>query len=250
MKLTATALLCSAAMAVPGQAQDAPTGDAPPPQATEIVPPSEAPAGRQVYTPADFARYAPKTAADMIQQVPGFQIRESEQLRGLGQATGNVLFNGKRSSTKSDSLFDLLTRIPAANVERIEIVDGATLDIPGLSGQVANVVYQSNALSGQFAWTGEMRAHYADPLFTRGSVSISGRSGALEYEAGIDNSNAGRSAAGGPTLIRNGSGAIIETRSDVWTSNYDAPKLSGKLTWTGAGGSARPRGLPANLLTL
>jgi hypothetical protein len=237
MKLTAAALLCSAAMAAPVMAQDAPTGDAPPPQPTEVVPPSEAPAGRQVYTPADFARYAPKTAADMIQQVPGFQIRESEQLRGLGQATGNVLFNGKRSSTKSDSLFDLLTRIPAANVERIEIVDGATLDIPGLSGQVANVVYQSNALSGQFAWTGEMRAHYADPLFTRGSVSISGRSGALEYEAGIDNSNAGRSAAGGPTLIRNGSGAIIETRSDVWTSNYDAPKLSGKLTWTGAGGS-------------
>ena len=157
MKLTATALLCSAAMAVPGQAQDAPTGDAPPPQPTEVVPPSEAPAGRQVYTPADFARYAPKTAADMIQQVPGFQIRESEQLRGLGQATGNVLFNGKRSSTKSDSLFDLLTRIPAANVERIEIVDGATLDIPGLSGQVANIVYQSSSLSGQFAWTGEMR---------------------------------------------------------------------------------------------
>ncbi|WP_126176840.1 TonB-dependent receptor plug domain-containing protein [Tsuneonella rigui] len=237
MKLTATALLCSAAMAVPGQAQDAPIRDAPPPQATEIVPPSETPAGRQVYTPADFARYAPKTAADMIQQVPGFQIRESEQLRGLGQATGNVLFNGKRSSTKSDSLFDLLSRIPAANVERIEIVDGATLDIPGLSGQVANIVYQSSSLSGQFAWTGEMRAHYADPLFTRGSVSISGRSGALEYEAGIDNSGAGRSAAGGPTLIRGGSGAIIETRSDEWTSNYDAPKVSGKLTWTGAGGS-------------
>ncbi len=234
---TLAALLAGAAFAPPVLAQEAPTGDAPAPQPTEVPVPSEAPAGRQVYTPADFARYAPKTAADMIQQVPGFQVRESEQLRGLGQATGNVLFNGKRSSIKSDSLYDLLTRIPASTVERIEIVDGATLDIPGLSGQVANIVYQSAALSGQFAWTGQVRAHYADPLFTRASASVSGRSGAFEYELGLDNSNAGRSAAGGPTRILDGSGSLIEARSDIWTSNYDAPKLSGKGTWTGANGN-------------
>ncbi len=238
MKLTVAAtLLCSAAFVSPAAAQDVETGDAAPPQSTEVASPTEGPAGRQVYTPADFTRYAPKTAADMIQQIPGFNIRESEQLRGLGQATGNVLFNGKRSSTKSESLFNLLTRIPATNVERIEIVDGATLDIPGLSGQVANIVYQSNALSGQFAWTGQVRAHYADPLFTRGSVSVSGRSGALEYEAGIDNSDAGRSAAGGPTRILDRDNVLTELRSDTWTSNYDAPKISGKVTWNGAGGS-------------
>jgi hypothetical protein len=237
MKTATLAALLSGAALHPAYAQETETGDAPPPQPAQVTVSSEAPAGRQVYTPADFARYAPKTAADMIQQVPGFQVRESEQLRGLGQATGNVLFNGKRPSVKSDSLFSLLTRIPAANVERIEIVDGATLDIPGLSGQVANIVYQANGMSGQFAWTGEVRAHYADPLFTRANASVSGRSGALEYEVGIDNSDAGRSAAGGPTRILDANGAVTELRSDVWTSNYDAPKISGKLTWTGAGGS-------------
>jgi hypothetical protein len=234
---TLAALLSGAAFAQPALAQQAETGDAPAPQPTDVPAPSQAPAGRQVYTPADFARYAPKTAADMIQQIPGFGVRESEQLRGLGQATGNVLFNGKRSSVKSDSLFTLLTRIPASNVERIEIVDGATLDIPGLSGQVANIVYQSSSFSGQFSWTGEVRAHYADPLYTRANVSLGGRSGALEYEVGIDNSDAGRGAAGGPTLIRNASGVITEARLDRFTSNYEAPKASGKLTWTGAGGS-------------
>jgi hypothetical protein len=240
MKIAAAlSLLATSALTAPAFAQDAPTtGDAPPPAPAEVVPPDAAPEGRKVYTPADFARYAPKTAQDMMQQLPGFQIRNSETLRGLGQATGNVLFNGQRPSTKSDDLQTLLSRIPAANVTRIEIVDGATLDIPGLSGQVANIVYNSTqALSGQFSWTGEMRAHYADPLFTRGAVSVSGASGALQYELGLDNNQAGRSAAGGPTLIFNGAGAITETRNDVWTSNYDAPKLSGKLTWTGAGGS-------------
>lgn len=220
--------------ACPVQAQNAPeSGDAPAPD-PQPVPPTAAVSG-QVYTAADFARYAPINALDMLGEVPGFTIRESEQLRGLGQATGNVLFNGQRPTSKTDSLQTLLTRIPAGNVERIEILDGATLDIPGLSGQVANIVYQADGLSGQFSWRPQFRAHYADPLFTRGDVSVSGRSGAIEYELGFSNDDAGRSAAGGPTLIFGAAGTVIETREDVWTSNYDAPIFSGKVTWDGPG---------------
>src|SRR5690349_9121072 len=197
-----------------------------------------APTEPRTYVPADFTQFAPANALDMLNRVPGFGIKEEDSDRGLGQATGNVVINGQRISGKSNDVVTELTRIPAANVERIEIVDGATLDIPGLSGQVANIVYEaSKGLSGQFAWTGEVRAHYADPLYTRASVSVSGKSGALEYEAGIDNSDAGRGAAGGPTVILNGNGGLIENRIDRFTSNYEAPKLSGKVTWTGAGGS-------------
>ncbi len=227
----------------PAAAQDGESGDAPPPEPTMVeTPPSEttaaeAPAGRQVYTPADFARYAPKNALDMLSQVPGFSIRESEQMRGLGQATGNVLFNGQRSSNKSDSLFTLLQRIPASNVTRIEIVDGGTLDIPGLSGQVANVVYEANALSGQFSWKPQFRAYNADPLYTRGDVSMSGRSGAIEYEVGLNNDQSGRSGADGETLIYDATGAINQVRDDAWNSHYDSPKLSGKITWDGPGAS-------------
>src|SRR3546814_8605658 len=108
----------------------------------------------------------------MLVQVPGFQIRDSEELRGLGQATGNVLFNGERPSNKADDMNTQLSRIPGGNVERIEIVDGATLDIPGLSGQVANIVYRADGISGQFSWKPQFRPHYTDPLFTRGDVSV------------------------------------------------------------------------------
>src|SRR3546814_5564159 len=87
----------------------------------------------------------------MLNQVPGFSIRENDTVRGLGQATGNVLFNGARPSTKSDTIVTQLTRISAADVERIEIVDGASLDIPGLSGQVANIVFRADGFSGQFS---------------------------------------------------------------------------------------------------
>ncbi|HEV2080624.1 MAG TPA: hypothetical protein VGR19_12120, partial [Allosphingosinicella sp.] len=88
----------------------------------------------------------------MLRQVPGFAIREAAQERGLGQATGNVLINGQRISGKANDVLSELGRISAQNVTRIDIVDGATLSIPGLSGQVANVIVRSSKkISGQFS---------------------------------------------------------------------------------------------------
>jgi hypothetical protein len=234
-RLVSLVAVAAALSALPAVAQDAPaTGDTPPP-APAVVPASATSAARQVYTPADFTRYAPKNAYDMLNQVPGFSIRDNENLRGLGQATGNVLFNGERPSNKGDDMFTQLSRIPAGNVERIEIVDGATLDIPGLSGQVANIIYRADAFSGQFSWKPEFRAHYTDPLFTRADVSVRGRKGDVEYEAALNNNDSARSGAGGPTLIYDGTGNIIERRRDVWNTHYDTPKLSGRITWDPAG---------------
>ena len=236
MRLANGVAIAAALWAFPLHAQEAPpSGDAGTPA------PVQAPAGgmksnaRQVYAPADFARYAPNNAYDMLVQVPGFQIRDNEQLRGLGQATGNVLFNGERPSNKADDMYTQLSRIPAGNVERIEIVDGATLDIPGLSGQVANIVYRADSFSGQFSWKPQFRAHYTDPLFTRGDVSVRGRTGEIEYEAALSNDDSARSGAGGPTTITDGAGAVIERRKDIWHTHYDTPKLSGRITWDPAG---------------
>ncbi len=192
---------------------------------------------RTAYAPADFERFAPRNAWDMLSRVPGFSVRDSDQQRGLGQATGNVLLNGTRPSNKSDDLFTQLSRIPINNVERIEVIDGATLDIPGLSGQVANIVYKAGGLSGQFTWEGRVRAHYADDLYTKGDVSISGTLGKVQYEFGLNNADARRSSAGGPTLIYGPDGQVIERRHDVWTANYDAPKATTRLTIDGPGTS-------------
>ncbi len=236
MRLVSMVAVAAALSAVPAMAQEAaPTGDTPPPAPTEVPAGGISSAARQVYVPADFTRYAPNNAFDMLNQVPSFQIRDNENLRGLGQATGNVLFNGERPSNKGDDMYTQLSRIPAGNVERIEIVDGATLDLPGLSGQVANIIYRADAFSGQFSWKPEFRAHYTDPLFTRGDVSVRGRSGDVEYEVAFNNDDARRSGAGGPTLIYDGAGTNIERRRDVWNTHYDTPKLSGRITWDPAG---------------
>ena len=191
--------------------------------------------GSRTYAPADFARYSPRNALDMLEQVPGFVIRAAVQERGLGQATGNVLLNGQRLSGKSNDVVTQLGQVPAGNVVRIEIVDGATLDIPGLSGQVANVVTKSDGLRGQWEWRPDMRRYYTDPQLTRGSVSVSGTRGNIDYTVGLDN-GANHSGAGGDTFIYNADGSLREYRDDAWTGEVDRPKVGVKLAYQGSDG--------------
>src|SRR5690606_14799056 len=152
--------------------------------------------GGESYAPADFARFAPKNALDMLGQVPGFTIVTADQGRGLGQANSNVLVNGERLATKSDDLFSQLSRITADRVERIEIIDGATLGIPGLSGQVANVITQSGGIGGRFEYRAVWRPKYAKTSYGGGEVSLSGSTSRLEWTAAYTH-DTGRGGAGG-----------------------------------------------------
>jgi len=247
-------LLATAALALawPSGAAFAQETETPTPTPTPAPPPTAAPSqtdaaldegaappaatGPRTYTPEDFARFAPRTALDMLQRVPGFSIQQAVQERGLGQATGNVLLNGQRISNKSDDVVTQLSRVPAGNVVRIEIVDAATLDIPGLSGQVANIIVQAGGLSGQFSYSPEFRTNFTDPLLSRFSVSVSGKTGPVEYTLGLEN-QASRSGAGGPTLIFNGDGSLRETRRDEFNGNFDQPRASARFVIDGPGSS-------------
>lgn len=93
----------------------------------------------------------------MLQRIPGFDIRSDDDARGLGQASSNALVNGKRLSGKSDGTISQDSRISASDVVRIEIVDGATLDVPGLFGQVAYLIVTVSKISGQFEWYSQYR---------------------------------------------------------------------------------------------
>ena len=194
-------------------------------------PPASATVRGQTYTPDYFERFAPRNALDMLREVPGFSIQGGgDGARGLGQANENVLVNGERLTSKSDSARDQLSRIPAGDVVRIEIVDGTSLDIPGLTGQVANVIVQSTGLSGQFEWEGGFRAYNADPELYGGEISISGSSGALDYTLAVSNSN-GRFGADGPIVIVDGAGALIEEAQSQSIGGFDNPTASAKLRY-------------------
>jgi len=224
-----SALALALLLPVPALAQE--TGDMPPPA------PTEEPAGtsgHDVYTPEDFARFAPKTALDMLNQVPGFAISGGDQGRGLGEASVNVLINGERLALKSESIFDRLQKISASRVERIEIVDGATLNIPGLSGQVANIIVKGGGLTGQFRWETRFRPNYVHPRWFGGSVSINGSTPTLDYTLALSNPG-GRGAARGPTRITDAAHVLTELRTTHVAISNDNPKLAGSLKWDAPG---------------
>src|SRR4051812_1947608 len=59
--------------------------------------------GRLVYEAAYFQQFAPSTALEIVDRVPGFTIAAVDQdIRGFAQAAGNVVINGQRPSSKSD----------------------------------------------------------------------------------------------------------------------------------------------------
>ncbi len=172
------------------------------------------------YGPADFARFAPKTAFDMLAQVPGFAIAEADAERGLGQASENVLINGQRIANKSGGAIDQLRKTSASSVERIDIVDAATLGLAGLTGQVANVIVRQAKASGQFEWRPDFRAHYTRPNLFRGSASWTGKEGRLDYTLSVED-DAGRGGFGGPVLITGLGGALIERRDERFSGRND-----------------------------
>lgn len=104
-----------------------------------------------VYEAAFFSRYAPVTALDMTSNLPGFSLDDGDGSRGFAGSAGNLLVDGRRVSSKSELPSDVLSRIPAGNVERIEVIRGQTggTDIRGQT-VIANVVRRNAGPSG--AW--------------------------------------------------------------------------------------------------
>lgn len=98
--------------------------------------------GALIFEPVFFADARPDTALDMIARLPGFALDGGDSgTRGLAGTAGNVLIDGRHPSTKSDDLEQILGRISAAGVARIELIRGGApgIDMQGRS-VVANVV--------------------------------------------------------------------------------------------------------------
>lgn len=184
--------------------------------------------GAQIYDLDFFARFAPQTALEMVERVPGFTIVGQDEQRGLGQGGANVLLNGERFSAKSTDIFTALRRIGAANVIRVELLDAASLDVPGLSGQVVNLVYRSSSGNGQFRWSPSFRSRGTKAQFLDGEISYSGKLGGIDYTVSLENDSF-RNGNNGLETVTDAGGAIIDLRDEILIVDGDRPKISGTL---------------------
>ncbi|MDO9478888.1 MAG: TonB-dependent receptor [Pseudohongiella sp.] len=184
-----------------------------------------------MYQPDFFASSNPATAQDMVSRIPGFSISNGDDVRGFAGAGGNVLINGARPASKSDSVTSVLGRTPAGRVAHIELIRGAT---PGIDMQghsvVANVVLNEDV----------SRQHtvVAQGYFFDGGPTLPG--GRYEYNA----TNNGRTTS--LMLARvvamndsTGSGTLTRTDADGnlllaerSTNKFEGDGWSGRASWS------------------
>ena len=243
----ASILLAGSAAAVafvsPASAQDA------------VAPSSETTsAANRTFAPGDFERFAPRTALDMVNRIPGFTISSdggdgifgsSQSQRGLGQADQNILLNGQRVSAKANDAASALSRIDAADVIRIEIIDGARLDIPGLTGQVANIVYRSSAMGGTFSWEPFFRERIGHSIFV-GEVSANGRKGNLQWNASLKSNRAFRGNFG-PESVYAPDGELLLVRDEYSRFKINSPSLAAAISHEADNGNILNVNLSASL---
>ena len=175
-----------------------------------------------------FASFGPVTALDMVQRIPGFSIERGDGRRGFGENAGNVLIDGDRPSTKSDDISTLLGRIPASEVDYIELSEQAGADGEAQGkGQVINVVRKLSAkISGTFDANLLVGTKYGVTGFGSGSATL--RRGPTSYELNFS-SFSERVHGFGPEDFSNGAGKLIERRRYIGRGGYDEFSIGGAI---------------------
>lgn len=192
--------------------------------------------GRSIYDATAFARFAPQTASDMVRQIPGFTITQLSNDRGLGEASQNVLINGARISGKSNDADSVLSRISATSVLRLEIVDGSSLDITGLSGQVLNVVTKPDTLSGNFKWKPRYRKRMEPNLFA-GEINLSGKLGKGDFTLGLANDESFRGGGWGIETNTDANNVLLFSRDRFGRYKGERPSLNASYKLQSANGA-------------
>lgn len=205
-----------------------------------------------IYRAADFADNAPANAWDMLSRLPGFVAVDADaDVRGYAGARGNVLIDGARPTSKHEDAKSLLKRIPAASVERIELIRGgvAGIDMAGYA-VLANIVRRHEATTEAAIEAGMMAATdgWRSPL---GQLEYGRRWDghaldlALKFEPELDD-DSGRGTI--RTTAPDGS-PIEQSRLDTRTikkkseasGSWRQPLADGRLTLTAATRGERAR---------
>ena len=194
-----------------------------------VAQPAAAQQGVVSYGPDFFAAIRPANADEAITRLPGFAIDTGSGVRGYDGAAGNVLIDGQRPATKTDSLDEVLKRIPFATIERIDVIRGGA---PGIDMQgktvIANIIRKAGggahgllayadqtAQNGQHSWT--VRAEG------------SGRLGVRSWEAGLLAGHFIDDGAGdGPRMRVDGAG------NPLLSGRIHSHGFAGQITLTGA----------------
>jgi len=146
------------------------------------------------YPASFFAQYEPFSVNDMLNRIPGINLAlgggdtggpgssQGSDRRGLGAGGDQILINGRRIAGKENEGNSQLSRIPANQVQYIEIIRGTSGDLDVRGGnQVINIVLLEAESRSSIAAEVNVDRYHDGTLDPGGSVSLSGQRGAFNY---------------------------------------------------------------------
>ena len=251
--MTKTILLATTALLLTGGAAAAQTAaDGPEPQVAQAPiptgPTSQSPQtdaaqqGVLVFTPDFFADQRPNTALDMVSRVPGFSVNDGSGSRGFEGAVGNILINNARPASKNDTGSNVLSRTPASQVERIELIRGGApgIDMQGYSVVVNVILKTENTRQSILTLNGFVFDGGRDS--GAGSYQFTAREGDRTWGFTLSDGVSISDANGvGPVVRTDANGNVIR-REDYYNDsfgggqsirgNYSGPLFGGKIDLT------------------
>lgn len=164
-----------------------------------------------------FSEYRPTTALDMVSRIPGFSIVDGNGTRGFEGSVGNVLVNGSRPASKSDTGSNALNRIAADQVERIDLIRGGApgIDMQGYS-VVVNVITKRQTSSQTIVGFNVILFEDGGTDLYGGSLQHTRQEGDRTWGIVLADGNSMSDANGpGPSIRTNAAGAIIRQENYV-----------------------------------
>ena len=251
--MTKTILLATTAILLTGGGAVAQTAsDGPEPQVAQAPvptgPTSQDPQtdavqqGVLVFAPDFFADQRPNTALDMVSRVPGFSINDGSGSRGFEGAVGNILINNARPASKNDTGSNVLSRTPASQVERIELIRGGApgIDMQGYSVVVNVILKTENTRQSILTGTGYFFEGGRDQF--NGSYQFTAREGERTWGVTLSDGLSMSDANGVGPVVRTDANGNVTRREDYFNDswgggqsargNYAAPFLGGKIDLT------------------
>lgn len=194
--------------------------------------------GRVTYPAMFFQIYNPLNARDMVVQVPGFSLDEGGDARGFGGTAGNVLINGSRPSTKNDDAGAMLSRIPASQVLRIDLIRGETGGL-NLRGQtvVVDVILRQDAVPATRWETRVRTTENTDTLNPWGSLSKTAYGGSTRYTFGVEGGEDRAHQARGTEWLFSTQGLgeqrgeVSDTQGEAYSINLNTETQLEKAVW-------------------
>ena len=152
-----------------------------------------------IYEKDYFQQFNITNAVDALKRIPGvedltmgntaqsYDPTANNKKRGFGSSGTQILINGERQSSKSNSIIKTLERIQAESLIRIEVIRGseAGLDVRS-EGIIVNIIVDANSSKGSGTWSTSLRSLSSGDSIWSGSGSWANRIGNIDFVLGLE----------------------------------------------------------------